>query len=140
MLKKANKIHSFSEFEKYDLIVLWGAEEVLYDSTHVDYFNNTKRTSALKRIATDMTKKIKEYDEESEVEITVADVKQCMKSLRTQFNKEKRRIDAAEPETVAGADEGRKKVGNVWKYYEDLFFKWSYYTHRFCEVHYLMRE
>ena len=56
MSKKANKIHSFSEFEKYDLIVLWGAEEVLYHSTHVDYFNNTKRTSVLKRIATDMTK------------------------------------------------------------------------------------
>ena len=45
-----------------------------------------------------------------------------MKSLRTQFNKEKRRIDAAEPGTGAGADEGRKKVGNVWKYYEDLCF------------------
>ena len=64
MAQKA-KIYMFSEFEKYDLITL----------------------SELKRLASDMTKKIKEYNEDSIVEITVVDTKERMKSLPTQFNK-----------------------------------------------------
>ena len=90
MAQKA-KIYMFSEFEKYDLITL----------------------SELKRLASDMTKKIKEYNEDSIVEITVVDVKQRMKSLQTQFNEKKRRIETEEPGTGASMDKEGKYRFNI---------------------------
>ena len=97
----------FTEEQKFDLIELWGAEELLYDASHPDYFNNVKRNVALKRIAAELTLKIRESDpdETNEVEVTVEEIKRTMKSLRTQFNKEKCRIAMEEPRSGAGVDD-----------------------------------
>ena len=45
------KYYQFTEYQNFQLITVWGNEEILDDSSHVDYFNSSKRTSALKRIA-----------------------------------------------------------------------------------------
>ena len=54
----SKKFYQFTEEQKFDLIDLWGAEEIVYDCSHPDYFNNTKRTPALKRIANELTEKM----------------------------------------------------------------------------------
>ena len=41
---------NWSDSNKDDLIERWGSEPCLYDISNKDYRDNTKRTSALKRI------------------------------------------------------------------------------------------
>ena len=100
------------------MIELWGAEELLYDASHPDYFNNVKRNVALKHIAAELTLKIQDSDpdETNEVVVTVKEIKQTMKSLRTQFNKEKCRIAMEETRSGAGVNDRKRKT--VWKFYD----------------------
>ena len=70
------------------------------------------------RIAAELTLKIGESDpdETNEVVVTVDVIKQTMKSLRTQFNKEKRRIAMEEPRSVLGwMTEKGKQFGNFMR-------------------------
>ena len=66
------KYYQFTEDQKFQLITAWG---ILHDSSHVDYFNRRKRTSALKTIAETLASSINEEDEENSAEISIAKVK-----------------------------------------------------------------
>ena len=79
--KKVTKILLTDE-DKMDVIRLWEGEEMLYNVTHPDYHNNNKRNAELKRIAEEMV-----------ADVTFAQVKDVMKSLRTIYLKERRKID-----------------------------------------------
>ena len=73
MANEGKKEIYLTDEEKYDLIRLWEGDDVLCDITNVD---NNKR-NALKRI-----------NDETDVDISVGQLKDIMKSLRTTFLKE----------------------------------------------------
>ena len=77
MANEGKKKIYLTDEEKYDLIRLWEGEDVLYDVTNMDYHNNNKRNAALQRI-----------NDEIDVDISVSQLKDTMKSLRTTFLKE----------------------------------------------------
>ena len=100
------KIH-ITEDDKFEFIKLWEDEDILYEITHDDYRNKNKRNAAIKRIAEEMT-----------VNIDVSDVSKMMKNLRTQFLKEKRKVDDSK-----STGKGTKVLYiSNWKCYSSLHF------------------
>ena len=84
-MSKKNMKEKFSDNVKSLLISIWEQEEILYDSSHADYFNGNKRLSALKRMCDKINENITEEDEESAILITVPDIRNQLKNLRTQW-------------------------------------------------------
>ena len=107
--KKVTKILLTDE-DKMDVIRLWEGE-MLYNVTHHDYHNNNKRNAALKRIADEMVS-----------DVTFAQVKDVMKSLRTIYLKERRKIDESR-----GTGKGAHEIYvSKWKFINELHFLQPY--------------
>ena len=95
--------------QKFDLITLWEGEGVLYAVNHAEYHDENKRNAATKRIAEEMG-----ISEES--------VTNMLKNLRTQFLKEKRKVECSK-----GTGKGRKQLYvPKWKFYDALAFLLPY--------------
>ena len=73
----------------------------------MDYNNNKKRNAALKR-----------SNDETDVDISVGQLKDTMKSLRTTFLKEKRK---EEDTKVTGTGRGQLYESS-WKFFKELHF------------------
>ena len=104
MAKEGKKKIYLTDEEKYDLICLWEGDDVLYGVTNV---NNNKRNAALKRI-----------NDETDVDISVGQLEDTMKSLRTTFLKEKRN---EEDTKVTGTGRGQLYESS-WKLFKELHF------------------
>ena len=95
--------------QKFDLITLWEGEEVLYAVNHAEYHDTNKRNAATKRIAEEMG-------------IIEESVPNTLKNLRTQFLKEKRKVECSK-----GTGKGRKQLYvPKWKLYDALAFLLPY--------------
>ena len=107
-----------TEDYKFEFIKLWEDEDILYEITHDDYRNKNKRNAAIKRIAEEMT-----------VNIDVSNVSKMMKNLRTQFLKEKRKVDDSK-----STGKGTKDLYiSNWKFYSSLHFLLPFT----CPMHFL---
>ena len=114
LTKKTEKktVITFSDDDKYELVELWEGESVLYDITDDDYRDKNKRSAAFKRIIEEMTLE----------GITETDVNNCMKNLRTQYLKEKRKTD----DSVTTGKGTNDLYISKWKFYAPLSFLHPY--------------
>ena len=96
-----------SEEEKSEFILLWEGEDILYNIEHTDYHNNTKRMAAMKRMAEVMS-----------VDIDYMQVKECMRSIRTSYLKERRKEEAS----VSTGKGARQLYRSKWRFYDELSF------------------
>ena len=114
MAPKKDNITPINDDNKSKLISLWETEPVLYDSGHREYHNNNKRIAAIQRI-------IVVFEEEVGIKLTDQDVRYYIKSLRTTFNREKRKVDVKK--SGSGTNELRE---SQWRFFNELQFLSEY--------------
>lgn len=93
------------------LLVIFEGNENLYNSKHKDYTNRMKRNASLEAIRLELSK---------EASITIADIKNKIQTLRTQFKKEK---NMAEASFKSGAGIEDLYEPKLWCYNQLLFLK-----------------